>query len=295
MRWFVAILALASSAAAVQVAAESQQQQGVRQDPCPDCPDEKGQFRLTLQEFSAQNLKEFEASTAQESETVLGALRESVARAQDRVQQVRRYQMEATIRAARNASEHQEMAAAEMRAALGRALTLGEAAVMNASRVWARSQVQMTLANDTAYSLKTTAMLEVESLALQKEAERLLAGAVQAGKSLANISGEAQNALQRFHEADVEAFAEAQGEKNRAFWAEANETEKEGELAKELVDRAHSMAFNILNRSKIAEAGASQALQTARRNTRRIAQLKAKVQAAQQQAQLAKALVTEDA
>lgn len=266
---------------------------GVRQqqDPCPNCPDEKTQYSQTLKELYWKSLQALDATIQEESGHFMTPVKAAVVQAEYSVYRMNKDQMAKTFSAIRSESQAHESSIEAISAALEKAVTLAEAAVKNASHVWAKSQAEEALQKFTAFSLNRTMEKEEEAAMAKSEALGLLKAAMQASSSLMNISEAASTAMDKVNEANVEAFAKSQGEKNSKFLEEARQQKKLGVLAEKLANRAHELAKSVLERSKASEAAASQALQTARRNTMRIAKLKAKVQAAQQQAQLAKTLV----
>jgi hypothetical protein len=216
-----------------------------------------------------------------------------MAQAEQRVQQVRSQELVATSAAVQAEVTREAKAVRAMRGALYEAVLLGEAAVKNASQAWARSQVEQTIHKVTAAGVQQSLAEEAYARNLTIEAERLMQVAHVASSNLVNMAMEAQQALSHFNEAQIEQIAQEQKEKNTLFLEEAEQTQHLGVIAKEIAQRAFQLASSALNRSIAAEADASQALNTARTNTRRIERLKAKVQSAQQMAQASGNLLTD--
>lgn len=299
-RWFCAALTFALVPASRALAVESwngklqQHTQSCRQSPCPPCPDDATRFNTLVWQLTQQSLRQLQLTTKTAGDAWVVPLAKSVAHAEESVQQVRSQELTSTRDAVKAEVERETKAVSAMRGALHEALMLGEAAVKNASHAWARSQVEQTIGNVMATNVEQMRADEAEARNLTVEAERLMQVAHIASSNLVAMSMEAEQSLSGINEAQIEQIASAQKEKNALFLEEANQTQQLGVIAKEIAQRAFELASSALNRSRTAEAGASQALNTARTNTMRIQKLKAKVQSAQQMAQSSTNLLTED-
>jgi len=206
------------------------------------------------------------------------------------LQRLRASQLQSTDAGMRDESAREGAAVQAMLTSIRRARELEMSGVLDRAAEWGRSRARNELARLSLSAFGAAEAEEGQAEGLREEAVGLARTAALAAAEMVGAAERAELVARSLADSDAMRLVGSVGGQNGAALARVQHALRLSELARSLVQRAKTLAGSALSRATSAEASAARALSTARSNTRRIARLKARVEAAQQQAQAAYAV-----
>lgn len=152
------------------------------------------------------------------------------------------------------------------------------------ARLWGKSQAENEVV-DLSGSFVDKAWEEEKKVEeLRKESTKYTQAAMVVAAKMVQVAREATQVAEDMTRDNATAVIESVDAENQVARSQAKESIQMSVIATQMVEQADRLARSALSRAMSAETSAMRALNTARRNTRRIAKLKARVEAALQKA-----------
>lgn len=155
------------------------------------------------------------------------------------------------------------------------------------ARLWGKSQAENEVVGLSGSFVEKAWVEEKKAEELRKESTKYTQAAMLVAAKMVQVAREAKQVAEDMARDNATAVIESVDAENQVALSQAKQSIQMSVMAKQMVEQADRLARSALSRAMSAEASAMQALSTARRNTRRIAKLKARVQAALQKAKAA--------
>jgi len=230
--------------------------------------------RLEVEQFAASTIEDWAAR-----------MRRIKDRARADFWKLRDEQLAATTQAARAEIQREAVPIYKMLEAVQAAEGSNFTGVLTQARAWGRSQEQNKIFHLAEYPVRRSKEVE-----LATEEDRLdsvvgLKDALFMAQVLVGVAQEAEKYSADMTNAKGPHLIGEIVKDNKAAIVQAKQAQLLSDLSKQVVRKASALARSALSRAKAAEAAAEQALQTAQKNTRRIAALKFRVQKAEQRTQ----------
>jgi len=264
---------------------------GDKQQPQP-CPCLTASARQALAESALRDarnagLSAVQRAAARPADAWTASLRAIAGQAERELRALRAVQLRSADAALREESDREAAVVRAMLESIREAQGLQRWHSAGGAAAWGRSRARNELARLSLSAFNASRAEEGRAEGLRRGAIGFARAAAAAASKMVEAAREAKQIAQGLVKADATRLVASTGGENRAALAQVRHALRLSELAQGLVRRAKTLASSALSRAVSAEENAVKALNTARNNTRRIAKLKARVQAALQQAQAA--------
>lgn len=197
-------------------------------------------------------------------------------------------QVSATRKAIEVERQHEASVAYRMKEAVMAAnAQVDPVAATQAAEAWARTQAMNDIVNLTNATMTELSQEEELGEELRKNATSSTQSLIESAKAMATTATAAETLALEMTQTDPEGFVTAVEAQDKAALAQVELSRTLSAKATKASEEAYVLGNSALMRAKAAKVGAAKALATAKRNTNRIAVLKARVQKAQQRAQAA--------
>mmetsp|Transcript_15637 Transcript_15637/g.43221 ORF Transcript_15637/g.43221 Transcript_15637/m.43221 type:complete len:271 (+) Transcript_15637:155-967(+) len=173
---------------------------------------------------------------------------------------------------------------ADMASTIERAREVALKDVMSSVDVWSKSDSSQKISAAEQQELDQSVETELQAEGLRKEAYSNIEVAATSASYLVELASEAENIAAGISHSHAEDVAQSFNERNSHAESQAAQSLRLSQMADNMLKEADASANAALKRSLAAEKSAQKALDTARRNTGRIARLKLRAQEAFQQA-----------
>lgn len=161
---------------------------------------------------------------------------------------------------------------------------LDATAMTNAAAEWARTEAMNEIVNLTNSTMAELSEEESRAEELRTNATSETQFMLEAAKEMAETANAAESLAWQLQHNDPVSFIKAVEAEDQKAFAQVELSRKLSAKAEKSVEEASVLANSAYLRAEAAEIGAAKAMATAKRNTGRIAVLKARVQKAQQRA-----------
>eukprot|EP00418_Pyrodinium_bahamense_P015135 CAMPEP_0179106974 /NCGR_PEP_ID=MMETSP0796-20121207/49768_1 /TAXON_ID=73915 /ORGANISM="Pyrodinium bahamense, Strain pbaha01" /LENGTH=270 /DNA_ID=CAMNT_0020805025 /DNA_START=148 /DNA_END=961 /DNA_ORIENTATION=- len=245
------------------------------------------QLDSAVQKARTRGLTEVQKAAASSLTRWVTIMEASAQKASGLFQSLQAQQVQATGTAVQGEGKREAQVVKSMLDAVREAQTLKLPAVLDEVREWGTSQSRNQVVGLTGSAIEESWLEEATAEGFRKDTAGFSHTAALAASKMVKVAEEAQQIAVNLTRADVVGVVESAGQENEHELARLQHALLLSDMAKHVVQQANILAHNALSRATSAEASATQALDRARANTRRITKLKLRVQAAQQMAEAA--------
>jgi len=152
---------------------------------------------------------------------------------------------------------------------------------------WGESQARNEVLQIARGSVEAAQSEEGRAEKFRVEATQSTQAAIASAARMVQVAKEAQAVADHLRKQKVADVIKSVEEENEVALSQADLSIKMGLMAKQIIQAANTLARSTLMRAKVAETEATEALETARRNTGRIAAVKTRMAKAHQMAKAA--------